>query len=113
MSVSEATLDLVVLSSAAWLGTAVGAFVAVWTTAGYMRGHTIRLLERLLQREVAAGAAKETVMQKTVDRLRRQRNELLSACADARSALLETQLEARAREEQIRRQALNSGFGAL
>lgn len=111
--VSVNLADLAAVSISIWFGTTLGAFGAVWTAAVHMRGHAARVLERALQREVATGAARDALASATIARLRKQRNELLSACTDARSALLEVQLEARAREEQIRRQAANSGFGAL
>lgn len=116
MSATTISLNLTELATIAaslWLGTALGALGAVWAGFSYIRGASIRVLERALQREVASSAARETMARTTIDRLRKQRNDLLSACSDARSALLEVQLEARAREEQIRRQAANSGFGAL
>lgn len=108
-----AIADVAAFSAALWFGTALGAFGAVWLAIGHIRWRAIRFLERALQREVASSAARETSDRATIDRLRKQRNDLLSACTDARSALLEAQLEARAREEQIRRQVANSGFGEL
>lgn len=110
---SAGLVDVALLCLATAFGAAIGAFAAVWAGAAFIRWHASSMLERAFQREVASSAAKETIMRKTVERLRKQRNDLLDACSDARSALLETQLEARAREAQIRRQAANSGFGSL
>lgn len=106
-------LDLFAVLLAVWLAVAVGSFLATWLAESHTLRRAVRNLERALQREVSTGAASELTAKATISRLRHQRNELLEACAGARSALLEVQLEARAREAQIRRMASDSEFGRL
>jgi len=89
-----------------------GGIVGTSIVASALRD-TREKLQRMLQREVAQAAANETASRATIARLRAQRDALLRAAADARSALIEVQAEARAREEQIRRAAIDSGFGRL
>lgn len=108
-----ADLSFAIFVIVVWLGAAISSFAAACAAVWHLRGQAIHSLERALQREISMSAANESHARATINRLRSQRNELLAACADARSALLEVQLEARAREERIRKQAKNSDFGPL
>lgn len=94
-------------------GVAIGVWLFLGTVDAFVEKRASGKLDRELRREQTQSAINDAHAKATVERLRAQRNMLLKAADDARSALLEVQLEARAREEQIRRQVRDSGFGAL
>lgn len=111
---------VVMVSLAVFFGAACGAFVVVGVAIERWANSRLRDSERALTREIAlheadnaAAKARITEQSRTVDRLRRRSVELLEACDQALSDAKETRAEARAREREIRRQTIESGFGHL
>jgi len=105
--------ELVLTAVATAIGIGLVGGLVRWTRVSDELQELVDRSHRVLQREIATAAANEALARGTITRLRRQRDELLKLTSDARSALIEVQAEARAREEQIRRQAMDSGFGSF
>ena len=103
--------ELVLTAIAAALGIGLAGGLVRWSGVSADLQELVDRSHRVMQRELAQAAANEAVAKGTIARLRNQRDELLRLASQARSALVEVQAEARAREEQIRRQAMDSGFG--
>jgi hypothetical protein len=95
------------------VGIGVGVFAALWAGVRAEMRMSMDSMARAMQREITRAEINDSTAKGTIARLRRQRDELLRAISDARSALIEVQAEARAREDQIRRQAMDSTFGGL
>lgn len=101
------------LVMAAAFGTLAGAFFAAWLWLDIEARHKYQTAKRALHREVTAHEIDNNAAKQTLARVRAHRSELLTLLELARQEAAERRAEALAREEQIRRQVADSGFGRL
>jgi hypothetical protein len=106
-------LTILGISIATAVGLFTGVFSAAWTAIDKFDRRTISRLERALSRETAGHASDAALWHRDLARLRVQRKELLDLINKAWADNAQVRAEARAREEQIRRQVADSAFGAL
>lgn len=98
---------------AAGLGMLAGAFFAHWLWLDIEARHKYQTAKRALHREVTAHEIDNAAAKQALARVRAHRTELLTLLDLARQEAAERRAEAMAREEQIRRQVADSGFGRL